>query len=251
LPSELRGVNDTSCFDVVRFEEVEAITSPVSPTAFSEDAIRGSVQDPEWLAREVRAHERVLRAAMAGGAAVVPFRFCTVLRGQDAVAEVLRAHYGAIREALVAFAGHGEWGVKMNYGVSGDDDGMSDADAGPGATTGRAYLARRHRALRSREADVEAARAGAGAVHERLSALARSAVEIPGRAGRLAGEDEAATELLLNAAYLVPDAGLAAFHAAIAASNEQYASEGLTCEVTGPWPPYSFVNLDLSLPAAR
>jgi hypothetical protein len=185
---------------------------------------------------------------MAGGP-VVPFRFCTVLRGREAVAEVLRTHHDAIRETLAAFAGHGEWGVKVFHRPAAE--GMPGAGTGEDTPSGREYLARRHRTLRSRGQERDAARATAAAIHEQLSAVARMAVEIPGSGGRLAGEADEAAAVVFNGAYLVSDDNAATFHAAVAALNEQYATQNLSCEVTGPWPPYSFMNLDLSLPAAR
>jgi hypothetical protein len=105
-------------------------------------------------------------------------------------------------------------------------------------------MARRHEQIRTAPADERAARAHADECHRRLLALARAATVLPPREGNNAERP------LVNGAYLVADDHEARFHAAVAAINDsaQARTHGLACEVTGPWPPYNFVNLDLSLP---
>jgi hypothetical protein len=53
-------------------------------------------------------------------------------------------------------------------------------------------------------------------------------------------------EMIVNAAFLVADENLPAFMAALADIEQEYSDDGFTFEVTGPWPPYSFVEELLS-----
>ena len=59
--------------------------------------------------------------------------------------------------------------------------------------------------------------------------------------------------MVLNGAYLVADADADRFHATAAELAARHQAGGaeveLEVEVTGPWPPYNFVRLDLSLQA--
>jgi hypothetical protein len=56
--------------------------------------------------------------------------------------------------------------------------------------------------------------------------------------------------MVLNGAYLVDEANLEAFGAALAALEETYAAQGFEYELTGPWPPYHFAALETALPRA-
>jgi hypothetical protein len=49
-------------------------------------------------------------------------------------------------------------------------------------------------------------------------------------------------ELPLDVAYLVPDTRAAEFTAKATALTGTLAGQGLTLQVTGPWPPYTFVR---------
>ena len=67
---------------------------------------------------------------------------------------------------------------------------------------------------------------------------------------RRSGDSERGLELVLNGAYLVSDGDTERFHATAAALAERCRAESMELEVTGPWPPYNFVRLDLSLEEA-
>ena len=58
---------------------------------------------------------------------------------------------------------------------------------------------------------------------------------------RLAGRDET---MVLNASYLVPDERLDEFRGLVADLEGRYREAGLELELTGPWPPYHFVDLE-------
>jgi hypothetical protein len=56
---------------------------------------------------------------------------------------------------------------------------------------------------------------------------------------RLSGRD---TEMVLNAAYLVPAEGVAAFRAIAENLARRHEAEDVELELSGPWPPYHFVE---------
>jgi hypothetical protein len=104
--------------------------------------------------------------------------------------------------------------------------------AQPAAAGGRAYLERRRSELTS-------ARDAAGlaaAAHERLAELAVGAVVNRPQPRELTGRDE---QMLLNAAYLVPESD-DRLRAEVERLSEEHAGAGLSFELTGPWPPYNF-----------
>ena len=48
--------------------------------------------------------------------------------------------------------------------------------------------------------------------------------------------------MLLNGAYLVPVDREADFGSAVGDLQERFGADGVTFELTGPWPPYNFVD---------
>src|SRR5581483_630011 len=131
-----------------------------------------------------------------------------------------------------------EWGVKVERRA---DVGVADPEPiAPAARAGTAYLRRRQREHARREEARRHEQAFLRECHERLGALAAGAALLPVRA---AGAGSA--PLVFNGAYLVDDAGLASFRALVeslaAAHGDAYAFR-----LSGPWPAYNFVHLDLN-----
>jgi hypothetical protein len=86
------------------------------------------------------------------------------------------------------------------------------------------------------EASSEAVETAAAEVHVRLAQSASAAVLGRPQERRLSGRD---AEMVLNGAYLVPRGEARDFAALVDALGRRH--EGLTLELTGPWPPYHFV----------
>jgi hypothetical protein len=55
-----------------------------------------------------------------------------------------------------------------------------------------------------------------------------------------ASEHGHADEMFMNAAYLVADAGWPAFRTTLDDLLPTLQKQGITLELTGPWPPYNF-----------
>jgi hypothetical protein len=61
----------------------------------------------------------------------------------------------------------------------------------------------------------------------------------------------AATEMVLNWAFLLPRMAVADFRRRVERANAQPQLKGLTFEVSGPWPPYSFCPVLETHPASQ
>jgi Gas vesicle synthesis protein GvpL/GvpF len=215
--------------------ELAAITTDVPLTEFGEDAIADNLRDPAWLEQSVRGHDAVLEAAV-GAVTVVPFRFGTIYRGEDEVRGMLSEHE-RLNEALQRVRGRVELGVKGFLAAA-----ASEAEpAGEESTgsSGRRYLEEKQRARRvAEEREVLRARC-ADESHARLAAVAEAATANPLQPPELSGRVE---EMFLNGAYLVPLEREDEFRAALAELDSELGPRGARFELTGPWPPYNFVE---------
>jgi len=171
-----------------------------------------------------RRHDVVVRAVFEHQP-VLPLRFGTILRDEQAAVRLLANHHGEASTWLGRVDGHREWGVRARAAAPGKPaatptDGLS----------GTEYLAMRRNRLTAAARTRRDAFTAAEALHEELT---RHATECVPRKRKTATP-------LLDAAYLVPVNAEPAFH------DETTRHDELAVEVTGPWPPYSFVRLELS-----
>jgi hypothetical protein len=163
---------------------------------------------------------------------VVPFRICTVYEGAERVREMLERERRPLAAALRRLRGMAEWGVKA-YRVAREEGGTAAAAPASGAD----YLARKRTARDVAETARRELEATVDAVHARLRERAAGAVLSPPQDRRLSGRED---KMLLNAAYLVPDADAEIFGSAFTELARRLSAEGLELELTGPWPPYHF-----------
>jgi hypothetical protein len=211
-----------------------AVVSSVDAARFSEEALRRSLEDLQWLKKTARAHHEVV-ASVARSGPVAPVRLATVYLDDENVRALLHERAAAFRGALDRIRGRTEWGVKA-FAVPTDDAG-DPRETADGATPGTAYLMRR-KAERDRAArGVQAAVDAAEAVHREISAVAVASRRYSPQDPRLSGHRE---EMVLNAAYLVDEAGAAAVRRLV----EEQDRRALRLELTGPWAPYSFAALE-------
>ena len=174
----------------------------------------------------IRQHDQVVRAAMATGFTPVPIRFGQVCASDDDV----RAHLAGrdYRPDLERIAGCVEFGIRIV------DPDVTDADAAPATDTSAA---------------------GSGAAYLRMLAARIHALEQT-RARALAAARELDRQLspLVRDSRVAPTdrpAGAGVAHLVQAPSVDTYAARArelsherppLRIVVTGPWPPYSFVE---------
>ena len=225
---------DRSPVQVVEADGVAAIASSVPLAEFGEEALERNLKDAAWLEQKVRAHDRVLAAAV-GKTTVLPLRFGAIYHSEDHVRAMLaeRPELGA---QLARLDGLLEFGVKAVLDADALHSRLADArGGGAGEGGGRAYMQRK---LQARELDQETrafAEACANASHEQLAAVA-----VDARANPVQPADVAGGEMLLNGAYLIPAEREPELQAGVADLRERFGPDGVAYELTGPWPPYNF-----------
>jgi hypothetical protein len=181
---------------------VGALVSDVPAHRFTKAALSARLEELPQLEALARAHEAVLDGALGTGA-VVPFRLCTIYSSPQRLDAMLDHEAPMLREALDRLHGLQEWGVK--------------AFARPRAAAER-----------------EALEDTVAEVHARLTERAVASALSRPQDRRLSGRE---TEMILNGAYLVPADATEAFRKVVAAE-----SSAIELELTGPWPPYHFVE---------
>jgi gas vesicle protein GvpL/GvpF len=241
-----------------------ALVSDVSLAEFGEAALRENLENLDWLDEVAREHHYVIDAA-ARLFPLLPVRLATVYSGDAALRDALAEHNAQLLDSLHRVGGRVEWGVKAwaapeaaagsepdarpeksEPDLVGAETGKGSAPgsgastgAGPGSGAGLAYLKRRRAQLSAARESKTAAINIAQAVHADLTAKANDTRLHPPQSPQLSGIRQ---PMLLNAAYLLDAADGVSFTAAVA--GQATAHPELRIELTGPWPPYSFVGDD-------
>ena len=234
-----------------------AVVSQVSLGEFGQAELEANLNDLAWLESKARAHQAVLEAVMAGGACV-PMRLCTIYRGEQRVRELMAQHYDDFASTLDRLQGKQEWGVKVycdRQVLASHVGEVSERVQELTAQTknksgGAAYFLKKKLELAIAEEVERIGDETAQHSHDSLSGHADAAAT-----NSLLGKEttQRKDDMLLNAAYLVPDGqhplrvswGLAAFQAELENLRNAYGAQGFSFELTGPWPPYNFSTLSL------
>lgn len=230
-PGGLSGVSGTPVRRIAH-GGLAAYVSTVPLDRYGEEPLRRSMEDLDWLDEAARAHHRVVAAVAADGPAV-PVRLVTVYAGDEQVRALLDRRRDGFEQALSRIAGRSEWGVKMYAAPDRAPEPEAPGTGGPGA----AYLRRRRAGLRSREEMWRRAGVRAERAHDTLASVAVAARRHRPQDPKLSGRREA---MILNGAYLVDDDRGGAFRHTV----DELRAEGDHLELTGPWAPYSFAELD-------
>jgi len=214
---------------VVEEGELAAVVDVVPLAVFGEQALEEHLNDRAWLETHARAHQEVLQEISLAGP-VVPFRFGTIYHESDDVRGMLRARETELTTALARVRGRVEIGVKAWAGPPPVQPARAPA-------TGRAYLEQRLGAQeRVRAASAQLAETARDS-HLRLLSCAVEGVANRPQPRELTGRDEA---MILNGAYLVAD--VEPIRHEIERLSADYEAQGISFELTGPWPPYNFVD---------
>jgi hypothetical protein len=249
LPTELEGVAAGHTVRLVPSGQLSAIVCSAPRAEFEKDAFEQNLQDRDWLAPRARLHNKVLREVNEV-TTVVPLRFGTTLQSDDDLRGWMERHEAELRDALQRLEGREEWGVRLYRRYDKLIEHLRHKPnthaAGAGASgqsPGKSYLQEKQRQDASREEAEKVSKATARRCRDELAGAAEQTTML-----RLDSETPAQDQpqLILNTSHLVAQSQQKQFHALAESLAEEVEARGFSLEVTGPWPPFSFVELDLT-----
>jgi hypothetical protein len=229
------GAKPPNRVEAVRVGELQAACSPLAPDA--------DEPDPAWLAAEAQRHHATVRHLFEAGP-VLPIRFGTVLNAED-IGSLLQSHASQLTAELDRLTGVAEWGVKividpdsLARAAESSSDALRELDAElTTSTQGRGYLLKRKREALLGDAVERHADRVTEDVRAGLAMLSIEDAHLPPPSVTPAGQ-----HVIANLAFLVAAPRAPEFEAA---ADRLARSAGVGLELSGPWPPYSFVRLSL------
>ena len=228
----LAGMGPVRVLDVDRELFVAVADAPLS--RYGEAEISRRLTDLDWVSRAAVAHQAVIESFL-NQTAVLPLKLFTIFTSDARAVEHIAAQRTRIGSLVKRVANHHEWGVRVML-----DRGASKAPAARPkvvAKSGAAYLNRKKAQRDSATEFAQRARETVAGLYDRLEQRARIA-------RRRAASDLTTKSgpLLLDAAFLVPHSREATFKALAAREARTLSGQGYRLSISGPWPPYSFVQ---------
>jgi uncharacterized lipoprotein YehR (DUF1307 family) len=222
--------------DIDQFQDqVKKLFSELTKT--TEAAQRGTQE-------VLQAHEHVVDALMKD-TTVVPFKFGTILKDEQAALKMLQDYEEKFKNLLSKFAGRTEWGMRVyadhqefiNYVVQIEPQFKELEEKREKLPRGAAYLLGRK--IEEELKDKAATRLAevTEAIFHKLGEAAYEGKLNKNLPQNLTGNRK---EMVLNTVYLVEKEKVAHFCNQGKILMERYGGMGLDFEVSGPWAPYSF-----------
>jgi hypothetical protein len=203
---------------------------------WGEAAIQRGLDDLKWLSRCAIAHEAVVEYGLRART-VVPMKLFTIFENDfRALAEIERKRR-QLDASIRRIAGRREWGVRIRAVPGSAVRSARPAAKAKTVTTGASYLAAKKHV---RDAARELAARAQSRVNAAFTTLAGLAADARRHAPPPGAEQQ--TRLLLDAAFLVGTGGTARFRSVTRRLARDLGRDGYGVEVTGPWPPYNFIE---------
>jgi len=203
---------------------------------YGETAIQRGLQDLEWVSRAAVAHEAVVESFI-DAPAVLPLKLLTIFNSDDRAVEHMRADRTRLDALVKRVENHHEWGVRVVLDRARAASAVASRKNAKSQPSGLAYLTRKKAERDASVELVEGAREAVATLYDRLSVMSRTArrrtmSDLPIQGG----------PLLLDAAFLVRRSRSKTFRSLAAREARAMSKRGYGVTLTGPWPPYTFVE---------
>jgi hypothetical protein len=205
---------------------------------YGAQAINEGLSDLSWVSRAAVAHESVVEA-FRSAPALLPMKLFTIFTSDARAIEHVVTDRERIDAVLRRVVEHDEWGLRVFLDPAAAVAAGSGARAvasGGGSQTGLAYLNRKKTQRETARVLAADAQQVVRALYARISTKATMDVQRPSSEIGIGGS------MVLDVALLVRRSHARAFRASIAREMRALAPKGYRLMVTGPWPPYSFLE---------
>ena len=229
------------------FDNFFVIVKYVSENEFSEEKLKQNISDVKWLESNARDHINVINMVMEFSD-VIPFKFGTIFQTNENLRKFIFDYSDSLKENFQHNKNKEEWAVKIYCDrkvLCEQIDELSGQAAElekqiMASSPGKAYLLKRKKAdLIENEIDLICKKYGQVYFDEfkNMSEYTFFNNLLP---KEYTGRQDT---MILNSTFLVNKSKVADFKNVYDKLKQQAVDYGFNIEVTGPWPPFSFISI--------
>ena len=229
----------------LKVDDFYVIVKHVSESDFSEENLRRHLSDKQWVKTNVRDHAAVINRIMQN-LEVIPFKFGTVFYEETSLKSFISSHSAILKRNLQALVGKEEWGIQVfcnRKTLRRHIDELSEQAAAlekeiMASSPGKAYLLIRNK--------IDLVESEMDRICKNLSQ--EYLVEFNHLSDTFYLNNllpKAFTNrednMIFNATFLVHKNMANKFKETLEISRSKGANLGFFLEISGPWPPFSFI----------
>lgn len=246
LPEDLSSPGAGNLCTIVA-DGFQVVVKYVSSDEFSEDNLKKNLSDVQWLDVHAREHIAVIGSMMQQND-VIPFNFGTIFESEVNLIKFISEYSGSLSENLQHISGKEEWAIKLycNLKVISDQIDELSPEAADlekqimASSPGKAFLLKRKKTELIENEINRLTKIYGQEYFNKIKTMSEATTLNNLLPKELTGRDDS---MILNAAFLVVKEKSDIFTATISTLKKKYEHFGFDIEVSGPWPPYSFISI--------
>ncbi|MEI7489963.1 MAG: GvpL/GvpF family gas vesicle protein [Bacteroidota bacterium] len=232
----------------IEIGQFNVLIKNVPEIEFSEENLKQNIADLRWLEANAREHINVIGMIM-GYTSVIPFKFGTIFKTLESLEKFISVYSGSLLENFEFIKGREEWAVKIycdRKALSKHIDELSETAAAlekqiMASSPGKAFLLQRKKAdLIENELDRICKERGQSYFSE-LAILSEANSLNNLLPKEVSGRDDT---MILNASFLVNSDKVSHVKDIFIKLGSREVNSSFHIEITGPWPPFSFISIN-------
>ncbi|MEM8895545.1 MAG: GvpL/GvpF family gas vesicle protein [Bacteroidota bacterium] len=231
----------------IHLGSLAALVEEVSDQEFGEEALAENIKNMEWVSEKAVHHQEVLATA-GSESTLVPLKFGRVFSSEESIQSMLKEKERYFTDLLHRLDGKQEWGLKLFFNpatlqswLEKNNHEIKEADEQiSGLSSGAAFLLKKKREQLIKEKVKKEVNTYRKSVFTLCKEQSEELVQNKELDSKLSGNPDTN---LLNLALLIQPNQFTALEKELSTMLDDNQSQGLYHELTGPWPPYNFVNL--------
>ncbi len=245
LPELLNSLPESlTCFPI---DELYAIGKTVRSSEYSQENLKKGFSDLPWIETQTREHVQVICEVMKH-CVVLPCKFATVFTSVENMENFVREYAPSLKENLRCVADKEEWSVKIYCDRDKLNEKIGEISEKVNSfeqeiiksKPGKAFLLKRKKAeLLETEAELILQNYGRQCFSQfqDISEQIKLNTLLPREA------TERTYDMIFNAAFLIHKQRIETMLNLAEHLQTSYRNVGMFLDVTGPWPPFSFISM--------
>jgi hypothetical protein len=243
-PDEVATGENVMAIDL---DNIRVLVKYVSAGDFSEENLKKNFADLDWVERHTREHVGVIATVMKSHT-VVPFKFGTIFKTTQSLRNFIDKYRGQLIENINELDGKEEWGVKLfcdyqslpEYIKQTCNEVIEMEREINESKPGKAFLLKRKAEELIKNECHKALQEYGQLFFRQIESLSSRTRINPLLPKEVTGRSD---EMILNISCLIQKNNIELMFNKTELLRQEFIKVGLTPDVTGPWPPFSFITI--------